>query len=406
VSVKNLYEEASARLLGLRNAVSRVLRALPVPVEQPRDVYRTLGIDRMLGWKLFKVYELEDIFLAAQYIPRKTAFGTFLDAATVCGVDDDTVSEAREAFDQFASLVDVHAGDRSNLELMLMAFSQDGLKQAYAEQQKAAFQANRFIYGLEARVMLYTLFLSPSPDPKYLDVTHVKGFIDLRRNRPNVQWLYEHPLTLKRSGRIESPDVDIPLVDESELPGDGAIPWYPEFCSCEFPDVEKHADNVDYLQEIFPDSSGNTALMTLVFGNHYLTENRFDHADREGTSIKIGTPVELLVIDMFIDTNLFEFDPDLEVRVFTDTHLRGGPIIPGFERSDRERLPTGADVKFMGTGIQASYLHEVRRYEEMLRDAFGRRDLDDSRYGLYRVKLEYPVVPSTVAVVWELDENQ
>ena len=404
--MKNLYTEASSKLLSLRNAVSCILRELPVNVEQPRDVYRTLDIDRMLGWKIFRLYELEDIFLGAQYIPRKSAFSSFLEAASSRGVPDDLIADARRAFDEFTTLVDVHAGDRSNLELMLMAFSQDGLQQAYTEQQRAAFQANRFLYGIEARVMLYTLFLSPAPDPKYLDVTHIKGFIDLRRNRPNVQWLYEHPLTLKRSGRIESPDVDIPLVKESELPGNGSIPWYPEFCSCEFPDVEKSSDTVDYLKEIFPDSSGNAALMTLVFANYYLTETRFAFAPREGTSIKIGTPVELLVMDMFIDRNLFPCQPDLVVKVFTDTYFRGGPMIPGFDRSDRERLPTGAEVRYMGTGIKASYLHEVRRYEEMLRDAFARRELDHSEYDLYRVKMEYPVVPSTVAVVWDLEENR
>ncbi len=403
--MKNLYIEAGEKLKRLRNAVSAILRALPSSFEQPRDVYRTLGIDRMLGWKIFKIYELEDIFLAAQYIPRKTAFSSFLKAAAAKGTPEQEIQDARRAFDEFTALVDVHAGDRSNLELMLMAFSQNGLRQAYSEQQKAAFQANRFLYGLEARVMLYTLFLSPAPDTKYLDVTHIKGFIDLRRNRPNVQWLYEHPLTLKRSGRIESPDIDNPLVGESELPGNGSIPWYPEFCSCEFPDVEKRTDTVDYLEEIFPDSSGNTGLMTLVFANYYLTENRFAHAAREGTSIKIATPIELLVMDMFIDRNLFSMKPNLVVRVFTDTHLRSACIVPGYERSDRERLPTGSEVRFMGSGIQASYLHEVRRYEDMLHDAFGRREFDDTRYDLYRVKLEYPVVPSTVAVIWELTES-
>ena len=111
-------------------------------------------------------------------------------------------------------------------------------------------------------------------------------------------------------------------------------------------------------------------------------------------------------MDMFIDSTLFPYEPNLVVKVFTDTHLRGGPIVPGFDRSDRERLPTESEVRFMGTGIEAAYLHEVRRYEDMLHDAFGRRELDNNGYGLFRVKLEYPVVPSTVAVVMDLEENR
>jgi hypothetical protein len=400
VEVKGLHKQASKRLVRLRNAISSILRALPVSIDQPCNVYRTLSIDRMLGWKLFKIYELEDIFLAAQYIPRKAAFGSFLKASAANGISPPLLDEARQAFDEFTALVDVHAGDRSSLELMLLAFSEDGLIQVYREQQKAAFHANRFIYGLEARVEFFTQFVSPSSDKRYLDITHIKGFVDMRRNRPNVSWCYEHPLTRKRSGTIEPPDFDRPLVNPEELPGDGSIPWYPEFCSCEFPDVEKHLDSVDYLQEIFPDSTGKTALMTLVFANHYRTENQMDFEEGDGTSLKISTPVETLVMDMFIDRDLLN-RPELQLRVFTDVDYRGCPHVPGYLRSQRERLPTDSSVRFMGRGISASYLHEVRRYEEILRDAFSRRGLDDTKYDLYRVKLEYPVIPSTIAVIWE-----
>ncbi len=69
----------------LKNAVTDILQALPGELQQPRDVYKTLGIDRMIGWNIYKLHEVEDCFLSVRHIPRKAAFKGFLRAASSLG---------------------------------------------------------------------------------------------------------------------------------------------------------------------------------------------------------------------------------------------------------------------------------------------------------------------------------
>ena len=48
---------------------------------------------------------------------------------------------------------------------------------------------------------------------------------------------------------------------------------------------------------------------------------------------------------------------------------------------------------------------DVPRYPELVRYALDRAGFDAEKFDVYRCRVEYPVMPSTVALTWELPKR-
>jgi hypothetical protein len=390
-----LGQQAQECLTGLKSAVTDILRALPGDLEQPRDVYKTLGIDRMIGWNIYKLYEVEDCFLSVKHIPRKAAFMGFLRAASKKGVPSSLLSKASDNFYLFEKLVELHAGDRPSMEMMLLAYSEEGAGQASLDHRKLAFTGNRFLYGLEIKTRLTVSLFEPAESPSDWKLTLLKGSFGLRRNRPDIPWFYMRPRVFTEfEGQPHSP-ASKPLAEPEK---ESALPYYTQFCNCSLPGIASRSGFVESIEEIFPLQTGNAGLMDLVFAE-VVDLHRFEMDERTSTSARVITPCHLAAMDVIVPTFLAgnsKFTPQVVSSILEESDTYNSQLID----LARSILPVRPDFEIKPTSQQTS-LEGVENYGRIIEDIFKRRDLNPLNYTTVRISIPFPVIPSNLDIIRE-----
>jgi len=393
-----LGQQAHRCLTGLKKAVTDILMALPGDLQQPRDVYRTLGIDRMIGWNIYKLHEVDDSFLSVKHIPRKAAFKGFLRAASSKGVPDELLETAEEYFDQFEELVDLHAGDRPSMEMMLLAYSSEGMEQASADHRKLAFTGNRFLYGLEARTRLTITLFEPNGRVDSWKLTILKGSFGLRRNRPDIPWFYVKPRLFSEFSEQAQAPTSKPLMEQENCD----LPYYSPFCSCSLPTLKSSSRFVDSIEEIFPLQTGNAGLMDLVFAEVLELNDFYMHRDGS-TSAKVITPCHSAATDIILPTSEVEegrFAPRIVSSILDETDSYNENVIGTAESI----LPVKPCFQVKPT-VELNTLEGVPNYGDIIADLFRRRDLNPLNYTTVRNQVDFPVVPSHIDITWKERSN-
>ena len=393
-----LGQQAHSCLTGLKKSVTDILLALPGDLQQPRDVYKTLGIDRMIGWNIYKLHEVDDCFLSVKHIPRKAAFKGFLRSASSKGVTDDLLKTAEDYFNEFEDLVELHAGDRPSMEMMLLAYSDEGMEQASLDHRKLAFTGNRFLYGLETRTRLTITLFEPNGRPDSWILTLLKGSFGLRRNRPDIPWFYMRPrLFSEFSDQAQAP-VSKPLVEQIN----GNLPYYSQFCSCSLPGLKSRSKFVDSVEEIFPLQTGNAGLMDLVFAEVLELDNFYLEKDGS-TSAKVITPCYNAATDIIMPTSEVDgerFQPRIVSSILEESDSYNENVI----EMATSILPVNPYFEQKPT-IEMDSLDGVPNYSEIIQDIFRRRDLNPLNYTTIRNHVVFPVVPSNIDITWKSRSN-
>src|SRR5690606_20013848 len=120
--------EATAVLSDLRAALSTVLAEGAggvggagvagggVRSERASDACKAVGVDRTLGWRVFRIVHAPNPLESGAFVPRRTPLEGFLAAAEQSGVPEGVLESVREAFNRFEELVKRHAGDRKTFD--------------------------------------------------------------------------------------------------------------------------------------------------------------------------------------------------------------------------------------------------------------------------------------------------
>ena len=114
-------------------------------------------------------------------------------------------------------------------------------------------------------------------------------------------------------------------------------------------------------------------------------------------SYSVASPVERLIADTFAHLDLLDgFNP--EIHMFGDfLKYRKGNSIKNRDPSDE--LPIFSSIKMLGNGISSAYTSNILWYSEMLKDTFRRLEWDPDQFGLFRLIVDHPIIPSTVYIV-------
>ena len=393
----------------MKNALGDILYSLDISLDNPKDVYKKLKIDKKLGWKIYNVACEVDPFIAAQFVPGKAACTSFMKSCRKQGTPKKLLQKAKEACQQFDLLVEKHADSRREFDLMLLSCSDKGRSKAYLSQQKAAFTAYSHLLGAQASTQLCTWIFSPSADGEYHDIASIRGFIDFRRNRPNVPWLLEWayftdddnvPKSMIKVEPIEKRDPD-----QSNPMG---VPFYYSFCSEPLPNVVSSRKRAGCtVHELEEAPIGNTESITCitaqitrdVFKSYRTREDRF----RE-VVVRARTPVERLVFDQIVHIDLIG---PLEPELFIFGEFTGYDWAMSAEfRNPHSCLPMNVSIHKLGMGIKATYTPYIQWYPDMVEDVFNRLQWDPSKFRTYRVVIDYPIIPSTVNMRSLLPEKQ
>ncbi len=410
-NVRNLCfgEDIKPVITLLKNTLGDILYSLDISLDNPRDVYKKLKIDKKLGWKIYNVACELDPFLAAQFLPGKAACMNFMESCKKLGTPVKLLGRAKEACEEFNLLVEKHADSRKEFDLMLMSCSDKGRSKAYLSQQKAAFTANSHLLGVQAGTQLCTWVFSPSACGEYHDIASIRGFIDFRRNRSNVPWLLEW-VHFTDDDNVPKSLVSVEQLEKRENDKNNSmgVPFYYSFCSAPLPNIISSSKRKEHIvHELEEAPIGNTESITCitaqiareVFRKYRTEEDRF----RE-VVVRARTPVERLVFDQIVHLDLIG---PLEPELFVFGEFTGYDWAKSAEfRNPHSCLPINASVQKLGPGIRAAYTPYIPWYTDMLEDAFGKLLWNPEEFRTYRVVIDYPVIPSTVNMRSLLPERE
>ncbi len=390
----------------LRSAFAGVLESLPVAGRaRPKQLADTLNIDRTLAWKISKLIDGHDPFAAARFVPGAAGVNIFLRAATRCHVPRIPVEQARKAFQDFHALMRIHAGDRKSLGMMLAGHVREDPGRADLEHRKQAFQANSYLLGVQAATQLDTYLVHPSTHAGLLDVAIVRGYVDLRRIRPNVPWRIARLYSVNDVGELRTSFPREPLGCNLES-GHSAdeLPLMTEFCSRPWPEYRRVGGPrgaVEY--ELAEAPVGNTAAHTCMIGEVARGAGPRQRNDREWLFVvraRLRTPCETALFDLLIHRDVFgRITPQLDLF----SELFAGELDAHYQVSDR--LPLYEGVQYLGCGPDAVRAVEVPRYVDLVRYALERLGWDASRFDAYRVRMQFPVIPAAVMLTHPLPER-
>jgi hypothetical protein len=207
-----VFTDDARRALGhLQAAVSEVLQALAEPAYRANEIARSLKIDRKLAWKIARLLAESDPLLATRYLPSDAGFRTFLRAASRRGATPDVCAAVESAVENVDEMTERHAGDRATLELMATACGSKLTEADEVSHRKASFQGNSYTWGMNARTQLWSVYVTPAERPDRFDLTSVRGFIELRRFRPDVTWTISRARLDAGSGNLAVPSQSEPL---------------------------------------------------------------------------------------------------------------------------------------------------------------------------------------------------
>lgn len=394
-TARSFQEDVRTVASRVRAALSAVITALPGPPRHARELARVLRVDATLGWKVFKVAHGGDPLSAALHIPTRAALNGFRKAALRLGVSSDLLDALDSAIDDYEGLIETHAGDRATFDTMLSGHALSGADIPLSH-RRAAFHANSSIWGVQAEAQLTAAFFAPAARPGMLDLVGIRGFVGLKRLRPDVSWVVGRVRAAPDQGVPNPGVVWEPLDDDADASPE--IPLLRRFCTHPLPRLRAVRTASGIIEhEVVEGPVGNTGAVTCFTGQvaRNAVSSVPDETNRLGeVGVAVRTPCALLLLDLFMHESVFgRLAP--QVRVYSEL-LDQAPYPTG----GRERgiLPLREEVIYLGKGPMVAHSPAVPRYTEMAAFVFERLGWDGERFDLYRVSMRFPVVPSLVVL--------
>src|SRR5688572_10169295 len=181
-------DHVRAAAQSIRSVLAQVLAAVGADPTQPRGMARRFGLDKTLAWKLSRIVTEDNVLEMVDYLPGRAGLDIAIHSLEDAGAAAYSITALRHALAEFERVVEMHCGDRETLELMLGYMQRDDQERIEGH-RKRAFQGNRAIWGVQARLQLCVHFVSPNArNPSILDTALVSGLVDLRRLREDTVW--------------------------------------------------------------------------------------------------------------------------------------------------------------------------------------------------------------------------
>ncbi|MGD8451535.1 MAG: hypothetical protein PVJ57_06925 [Phycisphaerae bacterium] len=394
--------ETAAAVQRLRTTLAELIAGVRGRVSKATDLQRALGVDMNVCCKMLRVISASGPLSASLHLPGIMALRMFLKAARKAGVREPAVEAAAQATDEFEELVNKHADDRTTFDSMVSALVDDEeAAQITFQHRRATFRGQRHLFGLDVQVHMKCLIVQPSEqDPRLLDLANVTGFVSLRRLRPTRAPIVLTPAyTMNDDGTLRNVQREplIPTPDQT-----AGVALLRDFCSeptLRLQTVPGAPGRV--YGELAGVGVGKTAAVTCVEGHlNRAAVPRFREPGNEvGAHLaEMRIPCETLLLDLVIrEDTCGPINPT--ARVSAD-HL--AEVQPPGTFAPWQRIEPFAPVACLGRGPSVLYTPDYPRYPELGRYAFEQLGWDGDRFDVYRCRIEYPILPSTVALFFDL----
>jgi hypothetical protein len=394
--------EAIEVLGGLQVALRGLIQSTPGATRRPADLTRTLGIPAKLAWQVHKLAHAADPLAEASNIPGAAGMHRFLEAAARRGAPVNLVEAVRTAQNRFDQTVAVHAGNRGEFGSIVSGLARDGSEQVDLSHKRAAFRAQGHIFGIQANAQLACFIYRPSNRaPQMLDCATLRGLIGVRRFRPTARWIVARVRYTDDDGVIRRAPPREPI---DPAPGPAhEVGLLTKYCSRPLPAMRYIPDGSGFMNvEAEGTSLGNQSAMTCLFGEVFrevFARYRDEHNLVQSSSALVRVPAKVLIEDVLAPAHLFSRQAP-RILVYGD-HQRIDQPKPVRES---DLLALRESVIYLGRGLSVLATPEVPRYEKMAGYAFDRLGWNPDEFDVYRCRVEYPVMPSTVVTQFDLPE--
>jgi hypothetical protein len=375
----------------VRASLAETLSQLGIDPTKPQVMSRQLGLDKSLAWKTSRLVSDDDPFAAMPRLPGRSGQKILIKALEQAGATRDALKSVQDSMDEFERLVEIHAGDRETLEVMVANLSPQGASERDETSRKLAFQGNSAIFGVQARVQHTLHVVTPSATPDYVDIAVINGLVDLRRLRSDTPWAVAILRSYNDAG-IEKEYGHVATLDGQTLPPN-TLPLLKDFSSPHLPPLlTSRTTDGGVRFELPPGTVGNTGACTCVNGwisraAGCIRRTPDDQFGEHG--IHWNTPTEVAVFDLFVHRSLtFAHHPKAVVY----SQLPGGPTYPR-DGHERGMLPLSEPLIELGAPPELT-APELPKYRSLVETATRALGFPTTDFVGFRLRLRYPPIPT------------
>ena len=398
--VKGSFEDETAAVLGrVRAGLAEVIAAVPGQVADSADLHRALHIQKTASWRLYKAATAANPLAAAPHVPTPAVLKKFFEAAAAKGVHPETIEAAARATADLERVVDKHAGDRATFDSMIGSLLEgEEARQIRLAQRRDVFRGLKHVLGMQAKTLLKFMVVQPAADPSMLDLARVEGIISLRQLRSDAPLVVSRTCVVLQDGCV----LDVCREPLGTVVGEERMSLLTEFCSKPLPEFREIEGPAGDLQgELVSRGVGRCSAIT-CFEGHVVRNmcRRYWSAEDPWANAcqKVRTPCEVVVLDFLVREGTFGGNSPAAASCSEHFHEFRGED-PWQQRS----LPTTREtVSYLGRGASVLQTQDFPRYAELARYVFDRLGWDDQAFDVYRCRIEYPVVPSSVMIYFDL----
>jgi len=385
-------------LENLRAALMELYVALGADPEEPQAVARRFGMHRNLAWKLTRVMRSQGSGGVLQYLPGNQGIERAIEAFRAAGAPEARLSAVQHAQAEFDDMVELHAGDRATLELMLDSLGLEGADDALEASRSMAFRGNSGIWGIQARTRLRTDFVAPNAERSdLLDVVLISALIDLRRFRPDAAWPLFQRAQYNDDGSPRDSRIE-PLDLQSDDAADTML--WSEFCSEQRPEIRVVPTPLGSRYELVGQTIGNRGLTTCVQGGvmrRFAPRYRDELNTRGDFSAQINAPTQHLLYDLIVHRELAdEIEPEALVLQ--------APAADPAQYATAARIPCTESMRRLESVPPRLSTPLFKRYAELAGRVYEHMGWKAEDFRALRYEMKCPPLHSVVLLHYELPE--
>jgi hypothetical protein len=380
----------------LRTSLSSLITSVGLDPQDPQALTRRWGVNKTLSWKITKVIQTDDAFLALQQVPGREGMDILLKKGEAAGVQPYFVQATKAAVDRFEQLIETHCGDRTTFEMMGSDVTPVGRQQREEQHRKQLFQGASYVWGVQTRMYFNLRVLAPSATPGTLDIVSVAGLLDFRRLRENVRW------TMFRSSIFNDKGSPGPFPSHEPIdPNAKSVPLMLDFCSNPASTLSVVYDGDIGTAVLAPGQVGNAGVMSYLSGtiSRRLPGVRSEQDQVGMLPAVCNTPAEMLLYDIYVHESLTDALPPKPLLI-----RMPGSVPPKLSEFDQFLLPLFEPLLDMGPATTAPFTPEVPRYGEIINTVFNRTGWSPARFHGFRMKMAYPPVMAALVMQYPLPE--
>jgi hypothetical protein len=373
-----------------------------VPVQQGgRAAARILGLDKTLGWRLFKTAYSSDEAGVLTVFPGRRAWGLVIEALAQLTLPAADVSALERALDEFERFIEANGIPRNALAEWMQGLEQaDDEEQRMVALRKQAAEANRASFGVYDHACLSASMIAPSRTAGLAAVAAVRLIDGPERDLaagPNP--IYRQMMTWNKD-RVERsagqasfpPDAShAPLLRELSTEGiaDDELRLSIRNGRREFDFLGRRASRGEPMYFSFAEMSPAVGPM------------RTDRVDSDDCA-EFVNPIEIPCGRMVYDV-LIHRDVPLDGPVEGDLYKAERPRQAGDQINRQIRLRCNAKLMELDPpALAASLGRRGETYQALLAHGAAMLGTTLADFRVHRMAIEYPPLSSVCVISWQL----